>query len=155
MAYVLAGAVLALTTAGCGAESPDDAPAPAPSATATRMATSAMGVTEHASTIDFIDAHLAPASGHRTAVQLTLANTDPAKRHDLVKVTARGASARITAPGGSTGRIPMPAATHVDTLAGQYTITFPFRAPAHGTVPVTFTFTGSGPTTIALPVLKR
>lgn len=154
----LMGIVVAVTTAACGAESPST-PAPARGGGASTPApTSAMGVTERNGEIDLIDAHLATVSGRRTVVQMTLANTDPDRRHDLTKVTARGTRARITGPGSGSapGRLPLPPATHVDTLAGRYTLTFPARAlPRHGTVRVTFAFTGGPDVMIALPVLRR
>lgn len=151
----LVGALVVVTVSGCGPESPDQ-PAPAPSAAVTAPRTSAAGVSEQDSSIDFVDAHLTPAARDRTDVELTLANTDPDRRHDLVKVTAEGKRARITGPGtgGSPGRLPLPAATHVDTLARQYTIALPFGTPAHHTaIPVTFTFAGNPSATLTLPVL--
>lgn len=153
----LAGVAVAAVITGCGSESPDT-PTTVPTAAATAPRTSAMGVSEQDSSIDLVDAHLTPASGHRTLVQATLANTDPVRRHDLMKVTAKGARAHITGPGtgDSPGRLPLPAATHVDTLASQYTITLPLRPPAqHQSVPVTFTFAGTPRVTLALPVLPR
>jgi len=153
----LAGAGMVLAVAGCGAEAPD-APTAAPRGGATPVTTSGMGVSEQDSSVDFVDAHLVPAPGHRTLVQATLANTDPARRHDLVKVTAEGAQARISGPGtgSAPGHLPMPSATHVDLLAGRYTITLPFHVSArHAAVPVTFAFDGNPGITIALPVLRR
>lgn len=152
----LVGGVFVVVIGGCGSESPDDAPAPAPSAAVTAPRTSGAGVSEQDSSIDLVDAHLTPASGDRTIVQVTLANTDPARRHDLVKVTAEGERARITGPGTgeSPGRLPLPAATHVDTLARRYAITLPFRTSAHhAAVPVTFAFAGNPSVTLTLPVL--
>ena len=102
----LAGFAAAGALTGCGSESPQ-APAPAPSAAATSPRTSSMGVSDQDASIDLIDAHLAAAPGGRTVVQATVANTDPARRHDLVKVTAKGDRARITGPGtgGRPGRL--------------------------------------------------
>jgi len=152
----LAGVVIAVTVAGCGSESPQT-PAPVPSAAVTSPRTSGAGVSEQDSSIDFVDAHLTPASGDRALVQVTLANTDPARRHDLVKVSAEGNRARITGPGtgGAPGRLPLPAATHVDTLARQYTIVLPFRtSDRHTAVQVTFVFAGNPSATLTLPVLR-
>lgn len=153
----LAGVVVAMTVAGCGSESPDEAPAPAPSAAVTAPRTSGAGVTDQDSSIDLVDAHLMPTSGDRTLVQLTLANTDPDRRHDLLKVTAEGDRARITGPdtGDPPGRLPLPPATHVDTLARQYTIALPFRTSATpAPVPVTFAFAANPSATLTLPVLR-
>jgi hypothetical protein len=155
---VVMGGVVAVAVAGCGAESPDGAAPPRGGGSSTPAVSSAMGVTERSGEIDFIDAHLAAVSGRRTVVQMTLANTDPDRRHDLAKVTARGTRARITGPGsgGAPGRLPLPPATHVDTLAGRYTLTFPAGTlPRHGTVRVAFAFTGEPGITVALPVLRR
>lgn len=157
---VLATLVLTAAVAGCGAESPEDSPAPRPpaAATASGAQTSAEGVSDRDVMVDIIDAHLTPTAKHHTDVRLTLANTDAAHRHDLTGVTAEGDRATITGPdaGAPPGDLPLPPATHMDTVADHYTIAFPFRtAPGHAGVPVTFRFAGNPGATLTLPVLPR
>lgn len=154
---IAAVAGVAVLVAGCGSESPDE-PQPAPTGHATPTRTSEMGTTVRDQAIDLVDAHLAPAPGNRMRLQVTLANTDPAKRHDLLRVTGGGHRATITGPdaGDPPGRLPLPPATHVDTLAGRYEITFPSGTFGHTAVgKVTLAFSGNPSTTVTLPITKH
>ena len=153
VAAAVAGAVV---LAGCGSESPDQ-PEPMPSGPASPTRGSEMGTTVRDASVDLVDAHLAPASGHRTRLQVTLANTDPDRRHDLLKVTGDDHRATITGPhtGDPPGRLPLPPATHIDTLAGQYRITFPSGTFGHsGMGQVTLDFAANPATTVSLPIIR-
>lgn len=154
VAAVVAGAVM---VGGCGSESPDQ-PEPAPTGPPSPTGTSEMGTTVRDGSVDLVDAHLAPASGHRTRLQVTLANTDPDRHHDLLKVTGGGHRATITGPdsGDPPGRLPLPPATHVDTLAGRYRITFPSGTfGTSGIGQVTLDFAANPATTVSLPITRH
>ena len=153
---VCLGAAGVVVVGGCGSESPDQ-PDVRPSGPAEATRTSNMGVTMRDGTVDLVDAHLAPAPDRRTRLQVTLANTDPDRHHDLLKVAGDHHRAAITGPGtgDAPGRLPLPPATHVDTLAGRYRITFPAGTfGGTGIGRVTLTFAGNPATTVSLPIRR-